>query len=390
MSSRKGHRDAWRLARGMGLIETVMCMLLISTMLIGSLQLLAASKAAELSATRQSVGRQLAEDLMAEILSLAYEDSEPDGAIGRESESGGDRSTWDDIDDYDGWKQSPPEYKDGKRIAGLSSGWERSVDVEWVGKDNVDLVSGAETSVKRIIVSVSFDGDLITRKVAIRTAAWPKTAGTPSRTLLLVVANVNSLDDQELARSELIQSWGWVVNLIDDSAWQSEFDSAFEQNDVVYVPATVDSDILLFKLANAPIGIVNEEPKQGAPLGLASSFKEFAVETDIRITDNTHYITNTLTSGAEYSMYDGPSNGIRGLNGSPAPGNQNLARQAKGGPVSPQIVTLEEGAANCNWGFATSRRVWVPWGNRNTRVSSLSAEARTIMERALDWAAVHD
>ena len=390
MKSRRRHRGSWRLDRGMGLIETVMCMLLISAMLVGSLQLLAASKSAEMHAARQSVGRQLAEDLMAEILSLAYEDSNPDGVIGRESESGGNRSTWNDIDDYDGWKQSPPEHKDGGQIAGLSSGWERSVDVEWVVKDNVDLVSGAETSVKRVIVSVSFAGELITEKVAIRTAAWPKTAGTPSRVLLLVVANANSLDDEEIARSNLIQSWGWVVNLIDDSASQGEFDSAFGQNDAVYVPATVDSDMLLFKLAYAPIGIVNEEPKQGAFLGLATSFKEFAVETDIRITDNTHYITQTLTSGGEYSMYDGSGNGIRGLNGSTAPGNQDLARQAKGGPVSPQIVTLEEGAANCNWGYATSRRVWLPWGNTNTRVSSLSAEAKTIMERALDWAAVHD
>lgn len=372
------------------LAETVLCMVIISVMLVGAMRAVAAAKSLELSTNRSALARQLAQDLMAEIRALPYEDPGGSPAFGREgAEKATSRADWNDIDDYDGWSAAPPEGKDGSPIAGLSLSWSREVSVKRVSPANLQAESFVDFEVKQITVTVRFDGNEVARSETIRTSAWPSGAALVTQSLLMVVDKVADPSTRELDRKALIESWGWVVTLIDDSATQGEFDSAFAQNDVLYVPATIDDGELDTKLIGAPIGIVNEETKEIDEIGLASTFKSFSGETEIKITDNTHFITSPFSSGTNYSMFDGGGNGIYGLDGTLGAGVQSLARQRQGGQAKAMIAVLETGGATWDFGTAPARRVWIPWGNKNLDIPDLSPDAETIMQRSIEWAAAN-
>ena len=94
---------------------------------------------------------------MAEIMQLPYED--PDGIPLFGSEeilTLGNRSAFDDVDDYHGWSEAPPTAKDGALLAG-DEGWERSVSVGYVNPDDLNSTSLTDTGVKRITVKPFMD-----------------------------------------------------------------------------------------------------------------------------------------------------------------------------------------------------------------------------------------
>lgn len=111
---------------------------------------------------------------MAEILQQAYAD--PVFGIGSfglaaAEAATGDRSLFDDVDDYNGWQAGPPQYRDGTVIPG-TDGYERLVSVAWVNPDDLLGVSGSETGVKRILVTVEHQGRMIVSQSAYRTKLW--------------------------------------------------------------------------------------------------------------------------------------------------------------------------------------------------------------------------
>ena len=135
------------------MVEAVMSVLLVGILMVAAMNTLGAAAAAQFKNAERSKAVLLAEDLMSEILAQNYE--EPDDAVqfGRESESGGDRVEWDDVDDYDGSSNSAPQYADGNDIPDLDS-WEREVEVKWVNPADLASVSGSETGIKRIVVTL--------------------------------------------------------------------------------------------------------------------------------------------------------------------------------------------------------------------------------------------
>jgi hypothetical protein len=119
---------------------------------------------------------------MSEILALPYYEPGSD-PIAQEipiqkdpGEIDGSRAAFDDVDDYDGWSATPPEYKDGTEMGKLQ-GWARSVAVLWVTSGGVDGGSvGAESGTKRIVATVTRDGREVAELHAVRTDAWPAAA----------------------------------------------------------------------------------------------------------------------------------------------------------------------------------------------------------------------
>jgi MSHA pilin protein MshD len=159
--------------RGLTLAEAVVSMLIVSVMLVAALNTVGASRMTQKKTAERSRGFLLAENLMSEVLQQAYED--PDlapGSIGLEGAEVGDgsRELWDDVDDYDGWSASPPQQKDGSEFGELKE-WTRSVEVRWVDPTASLNVSGTDTGVKRVVVTVT-DGDAVVFSlVAVRTDA---------------------------------------------------------------------------------------------------------------------------------------------------------------------------------------------------------------------------
>ena len=120
------------------------------------------------------LGCDQAKERLAEILEHVYEPAAWPNSFGRlaSEPAGGPRNLWDDVDDYDNWSASPPQYEDGSVIPNLA-GWRRSVDVDRVNPANLGQTVASDQDVKRIIVTVKRDGVPVASLTAVRTSSGP-------------------------------------------------------------------------------------------------------------------------------------------------------------------------------------------------------------------------
>ncbi|MFH0982678.1 MAG: LamG domain-containing protein [Planctomycetota bacterium] len=172
------------------LVETVVSIVLVGVMLVAALNTVGASKLGQRKLYDSRQGHELAQALMAEILEQPYADEWQienlksqilvDGTtvsytLGPESaEGGGTRSTFDDVDDYDGWNETPPRAQDGTVMTELT-GWRRSVTVAFVKQDDAGTTRTQDEGAKRITVTVSHDDVPVATLVALCTLGPPPT-----------------------------------------------------------------------------------------------------------------------------------------------------------------------------------------------------------------------
>mgnify|MGYP001575677637 CR=1 FL=1 len=172
------------------LVEMLFSILLVGGMLVAALNTTGASKLGQRNLYDRRQGHELAQALMAEILQQPYADESQienlksqilltkalvSQALGPELlETDGTRSKFDDVDDYNGWKASPPQAKDGTVMTELS-GWTRGVMVEFVKKDDAGITRTQDEGAKRITVIVLHDKVPVAELVALRTLGPPPT-----------------------------------------------------------------------------------------------------------------------------------------------------------------------------------------------------------------------
>jgi hypothetical protein len=124
--------------------------------------------------------QRLAGDLMNEILLDAYQ--EPDGAVGLgldTGESTGNRSLFDDVDDYINWSASPPTDMNGNVLPGLT-GWTQAVSVAWADPTTLGSTASTNTGLKKMTVTISKNGVTMASIVGYRSIAWVDTTPSPS------------------------------------------------------------------------------------------------------------------------------------------------------------------------------------------------------------------
>ena len=149
-----------------------MSIAIVGGLLVAALNTVGAAKMTQTRMGRQTIGKLLAQDLLAEILQQAYEDpalAEGSFGLGADEAATGNRSLYDDVDDYHGWTASPPQEKDGTELSQFD-GWLRSVVVEWVAPADLAPV-GTDTRAKQITVTVAHNGEQVASLGAVRTAA---------------------------------------------------------------------------------------------------------------------------------------------------------------------------------------------------------------------------
>lgn len=161
------------LRRGLSLVEVSVSTVLVGLIIVGALRCLATATMSAESTSDHSQAILLAEDLMEEILQQDYSEPTEEVRFGRElTESASDRSSWDDVDDYDNWSASPPVDADGTAVAADS--WTRRVTVVHV--DPADLHAEqsdqSDTGVKRITVEVLRSGSLVAELTGVQTRGW--------------------------------------------------------------------------------------------------------------------------------------------------------------------------------------------------------------------------
>jgi len=159
---------------GFSLLEAIIAVVLVGLVLVAAFHVLGGTTLSARLTSLRATGLLLAEHLMAEVLAADYADPDQTPTFGPEpGESGGNRSAFDDVDDYHDWTDSPPKKPDGSKL-GDFSGWTRTVTVDYV--DPTDLLSpiGSDAGVKRITVVASFEGKPRAELVAIRTDCEPE------------------------------------------------------------------------------------------------------------------------------------------------------------------------------------------------------------------------
>ncbi len=366
---------------GFTLVEAVVSIVIVGVMLVAGLTTVGASRRGQYLIATRSRGQLLAQELMSEILTQRYEEPDDAPLFGLEAgELQVIRTDWDDVDDYLDWVSSPPRDRDGGAIPYLDD-WTRSVAVERVNPANLMETSGVETGVKRITVTVQCGEKVVASMTAIRTAGWP--ADEDKLKVLFVVTDSTGPTDQELARQALMQSWGFQVTMINASAPQSEMDAAGADAHAAYVSEEINGDDLGTKLRDALIGVVNEEVDLHDDFGFWNDPWWFKNTTAMEVVDNTHYISSPFALG-DVTIFSAPE-WMTTTWDTGDTGAQVLAERMNS--TRPVLIVLETGAALYDGGTAAGRRVQLPWGVDSFDIGSLNENGRTIMKRAIEWAA---
>src|SRR4051794_29834325 len=155
--------------RGLTLIEVVASTMIVSLMAVAALNALAAATKSSNSIGNRAVAAGLADELMSEIVMQPYSDPDGSPVLGRESgESASPRSAFDDVDDYDGWNASPPQYRDGTVIPDRTN-WRQRVSVTYVVPTNPTQSTSSDQGAKLIRVRIDYQGVTLADQYAIRT-----------------------------------------------------------------------------------------------------------------------------------------------------------------------------------------------------------------------------
>ena len=158
--------------RGLTLVEAVLSVAVASVLILMSLSSMGSIAKGRRVANLGYQGTMLAEQLMTEICQNAYKD--PGGGTTFGPESGetttpATRNLFEDVDDYNNWTETPPKTKDGTTIPNFT-GWTRTVAVAYINPSTM-AVSGTDTGVKRVTVTVTDSRGAVTTLVGLRSSS---------------------------------------------------------------------------------------------------------------------------------------------------------------------------------------------------------------------------
>jgi type II secretory pathway pseudopilin PulG len=160
--------------RALTLVEVVASTMIVGLMAVATLNSLGAATRSADSIGNRAVAAGLADELMAEIVQQPYRDPGGSSVFGREGgEAASPRSVFDDVDDYDGWNASPPQYRDGTVIPDRAN-WRQRVEVVRTLPANPVQTSNTEQGAKRIRVIIQFKNETLVTLDALRTDADEK------------------------------------------------------------------------------------------------------------------------------------------------------------------------------------------------------------------------
>jgi prepilin-type N-terminal cleavage/methylation domain-containing protein len=165
---------------GFTLVEVVLSMLIVGLVIVAAIETVGAAIRTQTITHDRARAMLLAQDLMNEILQQAYQEPiETPIVFGREaSEPVGPavpRTAFDDVDDYHNWNTTntrfPPQARDGTPLEGFE-GWSRSVVVDYVGANNLGVVTPTPSGIKRITIRVRKGEAILAALRMIVTESW--------------------------------------------------------------------------------------------------------------------------------------------------------------------------------------------------------------------------
>ncbi len=162
--------------RGFTLVEATISVFVVGVLTCAALAALGTASTTKLKQTHYAKAYACATVFMSEILQKPYSDGNAFGP-----QSGATRATYVDVDDYNGYTQSPPAFINGTAMAGYSS-YTVSVTVAYLNPATL-AVTGSDMGLKRITVTVTDAAGRKTVLVGLRSQYGrcdqiPTTSGT--------------------------------------------------------------------------------------------------------------------------------------------------------------------------------------------------------------------
>lgn len=167
-------------ARGFSLVEAMVSAGIVGVMLVASVNLLSSAARTRVADNNRRTGSLLAQQLVCEIVTQPYKDESLLALLFGPEVGEAARTSYDDVDDYNNYREKPPKDHNGLPIPGYE-GWERKVSIDWVTPDTLTK-SILDTGLVRVEVKVTDPRGAETRAWALRAEraipADPPEAGT--------------------------------------------------------------------------------------------------------------------------------------------------------------------------------------------------------------------
>lgn len=216
---------------------------------------------------------------------------------------------------------------------------------------------------------------------------WTQETGpvaAPPKVLLLVANSMGLLPD-DAAKKALLEYWGMSVQVVVDVTSLASFQTAAAACDVIYVSEEVNTTTAANLFYNTTRGVVIEPSGAIGAYGFVL-LPLTASDKTITIGDASHFITSVYSGGAalDITTSNQTLNSNTGL--LLAPGARPLATLGLG----VCLAVMDVGATDIAGATTRGRRVALPWGGAllsNFQFSTLTEPGRTLLRRALTWAA---
>lgn len=143
--------------RAFTMVEAAISVAIVAILLVVALNTVGASNATQYRTSLNATADGLAQSLLDDILQLPFEDPIIPLFGPELNETAASKTNYDDVDDFNGWSESPPQDRAGAAMSELTA-WTRSVKVSWVLTSDATTISATDTGLKRVTVTVSRNG----------------------------------------------------------------------------------------------------------------------------------------------------------------------------------------------------------------------------------------
>ncbi|MEM7229387.1 MAG: FG-GAP-like repeat-containing protein [Planctomycetota bacterium] len=200
---------------------------------------------------------------------------------------------------------------------------------------------------------------------------------------LLMITGDGTYNTNDAKKRTLFESWGFTVTVLEDAASSGVLLPAANAADIVYVSETTYSDDLGTKIRTTTTGVVVEEGYNYDSFGLTSGDSDDWNGTQMTVTDNTHPITNGLSTGTV--TFASSSQPLRSVENTLGSGVTVLATRTGGG--LPVVTYLDAGDTMSGGGAAAGRRVSLPYASSDFDPDALTSDGVLLLRNAVFWAA---
>ena len=214
-----------------------------------------------------------------------------------------------------------------------------------------------------------------------RTIAGSSLLDTDSSVLVFVTQD-STVSTQEQIRINQLESWGYTVNTVQDSADSSEYATASTDAIGLYVSGEVTSSSTATRLIELGLGAVIESHEVAQDLGVIANL-QYVTQDTLRV-EAPHYITEDSGVG-DFAVLDTAQPLLYDLEYS-TDASVVAKCNTSGTSYVACFYAVSAGDTLIGGATAAARYVVLPWGSNSFDGAELNTQGWSYVERAVTWA----